>query len=760
MMINYIIFVSNNIILIHQIKLKKILSILFILLINISFSQEFVSGKVLFNDSGIDFPIEGANVIWLNTNQGTITKAAGEFNIQKIKDVKSLVISYIGFKTDTIDIDDKKFITHYLTYSDDNELDEVTVTKKRKTIQRTYLMPQNVVKISEEELLKAACCNLSESFETNPAVDVNHNDALTGTKQIEMLGLKSPYILITEENIPMVRGASQTFGLGFTPGTWIESIQVTKGMGSVINGFESIVGQINTEIKKPFNDIPFFFNLFNGFDGRVEANVHLKSTVSDKIHNTSFIHYNERKKANDKNSDKFLDKPIQDQLNLLSKWQYTDFTKGIVSFLNFRYLEDNKRIGSIYFNEKSDLSKFWGAEILTNRFDSSFKLGYVNPNIPYQSLGFQLAYNFHDQESYYGLNDYNISQKSLFANLIYNSIISNTKNKIKAGLNFSSDSYDEFVFESNIERTDRSFGGFFEYSFDNLNDFNLVFGLRYDVHNNLGSFFTPRLHFRYLFNDNFSIKGSAGTGRKIANIFAENQVIFLSNRINLNKTFTEKLYGVSPEKATNLGFSLDHKVFLFGGQGNIIFDYYNTTFDNRVIIDFENPGEFNFYNSSLGKSKSNSFQAEFLFSKNNWNIVAAYKKYDVKSFYNSGLKEKPIQPRNIIFFNYGIESNKTNNKYWKFDITYNRLGKQRLVSNSRDNFELVDPHFSINSQITRVFNTKFEIYIGGENLNNYKQENPIIMADNPFDPMFDASIVHGPIFGSIYYMGLRFKILN
>ena len=739
--------------------IKRIAFLALFFLLNYSYSQT-ISGKVLFKDNGVDFPIEGANVFWLNTKQGTITKAAGEFNIKNIRDVKSLVISYIGFKTDTIDIDDKKFITHYLTFSDDNELDEVTVSKKRKTIQRTYLMPQNVVKISEEELLKAACCNLSESFETNPSVDVNHNDAITGTKQIEMLGLKSPYILITEENIPMVRGASQTYGLGFTPGTWIESIQVTKGMGSVTNGYESIVGQINTEIKKPYSDMPFFFNLFNSIDGRVEANAHLKSTISDKIQTTSFIHYNDREKANDKNGDKFLDKPIQDQLNLLSKWQYTDASNGIVSFLNIRYLDDNKKVGSIDFNEKSDLSRLWGGEIFTNRFDSSFKLGYVNPKIPYQSLGFQLAYNFHDQESYYGLNDYNISQKSLFINLIYNSIISNTKNKIKAGLNFSSDSYDEFVFKSNIERTDRSFGGFFEYSFDNLNDFNLVFGLRYDNHNNLGSFFTPRLHFRYLLNDNFSIKGSAGTGRKIANVFAENQVIFLSNRKNLNKTFTEKLYGVSPEKATNLGFSLDHKVFLFGGQGNIIFDYYNTTFDNRVIIDFETPGEFNFYNSKLGKSKSNSFQAEFLFSKNNWNITAAYKKYDVKSYYNSGLKEKPIQPRNILFFNYGIESNKINDKNWKFDITYNRLGKQRLVRNPRDNFELVDQHFSINSQITRVFSSKFEVYLGGENINNFKQEDPIIMANNPFDPMFDASIVHGPIFGSTYYMGLRFKILN
>ena len=702
----------------------------------------------------------GATVKWINTDKGTISNEKGDFKLERESKTDLIVISYVGFQTDTLSVKDINNITHYMSYSEENFLDEVTVSKRRNSAQRTYLMPQNIINISEEELLKAACCNLSESFETNPSVDVNHNDAITGTKQIEMLGLKSPYILITEENIPMVRGASQTFGLGFTPGTWIESIQVTKGMGSVTNGYESIVGQINTEIKKPYNDMPFFFNLFKGIDGRFEANAHLRSKVSDKIQNTFFIHYNDRKKVNDKNGDMFLDKPLQDQLNLLSKWQFTDASKGLVSFLNIRYLDDNKKIGSIDFNEKSDLSSFWGGEIFTNRFDSSFKLGYVNPNIPYQSLGFQLAYNFHDQESYYGLNDYNISQKSLFLNLIYNSIISNTKNKIKAGLNFSSDNYSEYVFKSNINRIDRSFGGFFEYSFDNMNDFNLIFGLRYDIHNNIGSFFTPRLHFRYMLNDNFSIKGSVGTGRKIANVFAENQTIFLSNRKNINKNFDAKLYGVSPEKATNLGFSLDHKVFLFGGQGNLIFDFYKTIFDNRVIIDFETFGEFNFYNSSLGKSKSDNYQIEFLFSKNNWNITAAYKKYDVKSYYQSGLKEKPLQPRNIIFFNYGIESNKVNESNWKFDITYNRLGKQRLMLNPRDNYEFTDPHFSINSQITRVFSSKLEVYVGGENLNNYKQENPIIMANDPFNQNFDASIIHGPIFGSTYYMGLRYKILN
>ena len=722
-------------------------------------SQEILKGKVMFSENNNDIPIQGANVYWENSDIGTITNQNGDFNIKLLQN-KKLVISYVGFITDTITVTNKLYIEHYLKESNSKSLDEVTVTKRRRSSQRTYLMPQNIINVSEEELLKAACCNLSESFETNPSVDVNHNDAITGTKQIEMLGLKSPYILITEENIPMVRGASQTFGLGFTPGTWIESIQVTKGMGSVTNGFESIVGQINTEIKKPFTDIPFFLNLFNSVDGRFEANAHIRSKVSEKMHNTLFIHYNDRKRSNDKNGDQFLDKPVQEQLNLLSKWQYTDVSKGLVSFLNIRYLDDYKKIGSINFNEKEDLSRFWGGEILTNRFDSSFKLGYVNPEIPYQSLGFQLAYNFHDQEAYYGLNDYNISQKSLFANLIYNSILFNSKNKIKAGLNFSSDDYSEYVFKSNIDRIDSSFGGFFEYSFDNFIDFNLIFGLRYDIHNNLGSFFTPRLHFRYQLNDNFSLKGSFGTGRKIANIFAENQVIFLSNRKNLNKNFSDKLYGLSPEKATNLGFSLDHKVFLFGGQGNLIFDFYKTIFDNRVIIDFETFGEFNFYNSSFGKSKSDNYQLEFLFSKNNWNITAAYKKYDVSSYYKSGLKEKPLQPRNIIFFNYGIESNKINDKNWKFNITYNRLGKQRLMDNPRDSYEYVDPHFSIMSQITRVFSNKLEVYVGGENINNYKQENPIIMANNPFDPSFDASIVHGPIFGSTYYIGLRYKILN
>ena len=738
--------------------MKNFFSLSFFLLVFVNlYSQEKVKGKVVFEDSGVSYPIGGSSIYWQGTQSGTISNDNGEFEIQKIESTNNLVISYIGFKTQIIQIENDQFFNVVLVYDDENELDDVTVTKRRNAVQRSYILPQNVVKISEQELLNAACCNLSESFETNPAIDVNHSDAITGTKQINMLGLKSPYILITEENVPMVRGASQTYGLGFTPGPWIESIQVTKGMGSVVNGFESIVGQINTELKKPLTDIPLLLNLFNSNNGRVELNTQVKSAVSEKISTSFFAHYNKRDQSNDKNSDGFLDKPLQSQFNLINRWQYTNAAKGLVSFFNIRVLDDLKKIGQVGYQD--DTSK-WGGRIKTNRFDTSFKLGYVNPNIPYQTIGFQLAYNIHDQDSYYGKNIYDINQKSLFSNFLYNSIITNTKNKIKVGINYSFDAYDEFVYGSEINRTDKSFASFIEYSYDNLNNLNLVLGLRYDIHNNIGSFFTPRLHLRYLLNDNLSIKGSYGKGRKIANVFAENQQIFFTNRVIQNKSFSNYLYGLNPELATNYGFSIDQKLSFFGGQGNLIFDYYSTRFDNKVVIDFEKFGEFNFYNSIFGDSVSNSTQLEFIFSKNNWNLTAAYKTYDVNNFYKDGLKEKPLQPKNIIFFNYGIESNRVGEKLWKFNFTYNRLGKQRLMQNTRDREIYAEPHYSINSQITRVFSKKFEVYLGGENINNFKQDNPIIMASDPYSKDFDASIIHGPIFGSTYYMGLRFKILN
>jgi len=721
------------------------------------FCQEIISGKILFSSDNKDYPIEGANIYWLNSSSGTVTGQDGKFSIEKMQNNSELVISYIGFVNDTIKVTDQKYLDHYMKV-DDNDLDEVTVFKKKNPTQRIYSMAQNVVLISEQELLKAACCNLSESFETNPAVDVNHTDALTGSKKIEMLGLKSPYILITEENIPMVRGASQAFGLSFTPGTWVESIQVTKGMGSVVNGFESIAGQINAELKKPLNDIPLFLNGFYGFDGRLEMNAHLNEKVSEKLTTTFFLHHNRRDKINDKNNDGFLDKPLQDQNNFLNKWQYTDAINGIVSFFNIRYLDDEKIFGM----NNNESRNVWNGEISTKRFDSSFKLGYVNPNLPFQSLGLQLSYSSHDQNSVYGFRNYDINQDSFFSNIVYNSIITNTQNKIKFGLNLTSDAYDEILNRRDISRKDNSFGGFFEYSFDNFNNLNLVAGLRYDNHNNMGSFFTPRFHIRYTPLDRFTVKASYGQGRKIANIFAENQQMFYSNRsIEIIESEPgNSTYGLNPEKATNYGLSLDKGFNLFGGQGNFIIDYFKTDFDDKVIIDFEYPGIVQIYNATDKKSYYQSFQAEIIYSLNRFNMTTAYKNYDVQISYNDGVKSKPLQPSEIFFLNIGYESQNNNGKLWKYDFTLNRVGKQRLMRNPRDSSSYTNKHTFINAQITKVFSEKFEIYAGGENLLNYKQENPIIFFEDPSNSLFDASVIHGPIFGAAFYAGFRFKVLN
>ena len=322
-------------------------------------------------------------------------------------------------------------------------------------------------------------------------------------------------------------------------------------------------------------------------------------------------------------------------------------------------------------------------------------------------------------------------------------------------MNYSYDNYDEMLsqklYTDIIKRKDSSVGAFFEYNYDNFTNFNIVAGLRYDQHNNMGSFFTPRVHFRYSIAPRFSLKGSIGTGRRISNILTENLQIFVTNRVIQNKNLDNLLYGLKPEKATNYGISIDKGFSFIGGQGNFIIDYYKTDFDNKIIVDFEKPREVTFYNSENNQSKSSSFQAELLFSKNRWNITAAYKNYDIKLMYKDGLKQKPLQPREILFFNFGTESRKVDEKLWKYDFTFNSIGKQRLMKNVRDKNKYSSSHFTINSQVTRVFSEKFEIYVGGENLNNYMQPEPIIFASDPFNKDFDASIIHGPIFGASYY---------
>lgn len=647
------------------------------------------------------------------------------------------------------------------------EIEEVKIENKKKGIQKSLKKTTNTSVVSSKELLKAACCNLAESFETNPSIDVNFSDALTGTKQIKMLGLTSPYLMITEENIPSVRGASQAYGLSFTPGTWVESIQITKGAGSVVNGFESISGQINTELIKPMHDIPFYLNVYGSTDSRFEVNTHFNKKISDKWATSLYVHGNARVSKNDMNHDHFLDNPLGKQINLVNRWQYSNPESGWVSFINFKFMNDEKQTGEVDFDPNRDklTTNFWGSEINTQRFDFSSKVGYVFEDMPYQSIGFQSAFSNHNQESYFGLNQYNIKQQSYYSNLIFNSIINNTRNKFATGLNFTYDRYDELVTLSDVSRIDNSVGAFFEYTFDDNDKFSYILGGRFDYHNRLGAFFTPRLHVRYNPWEKSVFRFSAGRGKRAANIYAENQNLFGSSRAFSVLDSNGRIYGLNPEIAWNYGVSFTQNFKLFGRNADATLDFYRTDFQNQVVVDvMQSPQSVLFYNLR-GTSFANSFQLDFNYEIiKHFNLRTAYKYYDISIDYLSGNFQRPLQAKHRFFGNLEYETHiKDKGKQWKFDFTVNWLGKQQLPNTATNPVEDRLPNFSpsfsvVNTQITRTFSSTFEMYIGGENIGNYKQQNAILGEHNPFGTHFDTSIVYAPIFGQMYYMGLRFKI--
>lgn len=751
--------------------MKKHILFLFIFIGFYGFSQQKIKGVVYENTlDDKNLPLIGATVLWEGTTEGTQTDVNGKFELSYRANT-NLIVSFIGMRTETVSVNPNEEIS--VTLYPDSMIEEIVIQRKRQSLSRIRNSATNVQLISSSELLKAACCNLSEAFETNPSIDVNFSDAVTGNKQIRMLGLNSPYILMAEENIPAVRGASQAYGLSFIPGTWVESIQVTKGAGSVVNGYESISGQINYELIKPLNDIPLFVNAYASTDSRFELNTHLNQKISDKWSTSLFLHGNARTSKNDMNDDGFLDNPLGNQINVMNRWQYTNAEKGWVGFFNFRYMNDDKQSGSVDFDKKRDklTTNHWGSELLTEKFDASAKIGYVFPDTPWKSIGFQNSFNSHNQDSYFGLRTFDIHQNSFYSNLIYNSILSNTMHKFATGISFTYDGYDEFVSSvdgtstTDFSRKDNSVGAFFEYTYDNTDDFSVVAGVRVDNHNRLGTFVTPRIHSRYNPWEGGTIKASVGRGIRSASIFAENQHLFASSREFSILNTNGKIYGLDPEIAWNYGISLMQDFHLFGKKAEVIADFYRTDFQNQVVVDlYANPQEVLFYNLD-GSSFANSFQLEFNVDiTHHFNIRTAYKYYDVQTDYLGGRDLRPLQAKHRFFTNVGYETHVSDKgKQWKFDWTMNLIGKQKMPFTGSNPTPYQAREWSpnltlMNAQITHSFSPVFEIYVGGENITNYKQKDAIIGADDAFGTYFDSSMIYGPVFGAMYYAGLRFKI--
>jgi len=720
-----------------------------------------VNGVVLeVNSKGSFSPLANASVYWLDNRQGVITDSTGVFVIARQPTENRLVIAYAGYKTDTLVVSESTDLRVVLATG--RQLKDVTVYSRKGGYYSSALTPVRTQVIGTQELYKAACCNLSESFETNPSVDVSYNDAVTGTKQIQLLGLAGIYTQLTVENMPGPRGIAASGGLSFIPGPWIESIQLTKGTGSVANGYESIAGQINVEEKKPLTGERLFFNAYVNDIGKTDVNLDVSKKISNKWSTALLVHDDILANKNiDGNHDGFRDLPGGNQLAIKNRWQYDDH-KGLMAQVGVMALADDRTGGQVGFNPATDklTTNRYGLGLKTERYEVFGKMGYIFPEKKYKSIGLQVSAFSHRQNDYFGLTTYNGKQQNIYANLIYQSIIGNTNHKFRTGLSFVYDNYNENLNSISYKRRETVPGAFFEYTWDASPKFNMVAGVRADNDNLFGAFVTPRLNARYQPFSHTTIRFSGGRGERTANIFAENLGWLASSRtINITGNAANGAYGLKPEIAWNEGISIDQKFKLFERDGTAGIDFFRTDFVNQVVIDADKSATaINFYNLS-GKSYSNSLQGEV-----NYNVLKhvdirlAYRLFDVKTTYHGDLLQRPLVAKQRAFASLGYE---TAGK-WQFNYTVQAVGQKRLPY-SGDNpaeyeWQNYSPAYVVMSvQVSKTLKL-WDVYIGVEDLNNFYQKQLIIDAANPFNKYFDASVVWGPTFGRMFYAGVRLKI--
>ncbi|WP_411811491.1 TonB-dependent receptor domain-containing protein [Chryseobacterium scophthalmum] len=644
----------------------------------------------------------------------------------------------------------------------EKNIEGVTITASKAATSISKKEAGLVFNIDSKELLKAACCNLSESFETNATVDVSFSNAVTGTKQLKMLGLDQKYTSLTKELLPEIRGLASAYGLNFIPGRWIESIQLTKGGSTVTNGYESITGQINTELIKNSKTPETSLNLFADFNGRAEANVTHVAAINDKWSQTFLLHGNGTFGDTDMNDDNFLDRPKGTQLNAAYLLNYNDLERsGFGSHFGINFIKDERTAGQIGFDKKLSQKKqsLYGVGIDISRFQVWNKTGYVFKGKPYQSLGWMNQYVYHQQDSFFGLRNYSGQQHTYYSNLIFESILGNTNHKYKAGASFLYDGYEENYLVDNFKRNEIVPGVFAEYTLTGLK-YTLVAGARADFHNLAGMQFTPRLNFKYDFTPQTIFRLSAGRGFRTANVFAESQQYFASNRNIQILQNGGDIYGLRPEIAWNYGVSLQQEFKIFGKKSTIVADFFRTDFQDQVLVDLDrSPQQLTFYNLD-GKSFANSFQTQWDFTPfKNFDVRLAYKYYDVQADYLDGRREVPFMAKHRGFVNLAYATNKNKNEgFWSFDTTLNWVGKQRLPNTSTNPAEFQLPMYSesyavLNAQISRNFNKKLRAYLGGENLTSYHQENAIMDFRNPFGNYFDGGMVYAPIMKANFYVG-------
>ncbi len=732
--------------------MKTITGIIVFVLVfsNLGFSQ--ITGNVFEQKEKEKTPLFGVNIYWENTTQGTTSDKDGYFSIQKNENTNRLVISFVGYKPDTITITNDEPLKIILM--DSRFLDEVIIGARSPGTHYSRMETGNIQNITDDELCKAACCNLSESFETNASVDASYSDATTGAKQIKLLGLAGKYVQMMTENIPNLYGVSQPYALGYIPGPWMESIQVSKGTSAVINGYDAVTGQINVEYKKPKSADLFYFNQLVSSAGKIENNLDMSFSVAPKLSTTFLAHTQFDVLSIDENNDSFSDMPQIDQYIFFNRWDYLG--KDVTIRFGVKFLDETRKGGQLGTLPSSYDSSYvpYKINIGTERLEAFYKMGYVFPKKRYQSFSVITNFINHKQDSYYGPTTFDATQISGYSNLIWQSAIKgNLNHKYNAGISIKYEDLSQVLNDSAFNNVEFVPGTYLQYTGKPVDKLNLILGIRADYHNHHGVLITPRANMKYNLSGNIIIRASAGKGYRYANVLAENSFLLASSRQFIIDS------DLNLEEAWNYGGNITFYVPINKKELTINTEFYRTDFVNQIIADFEDVRKVHFYNLN-GKSYSNTYQIEASYEIiKGLDATLAYRYNDVKQTIGGQLVEAPLTNRykGIATFSYKTPLDK-----WQFDFTAQFNGGGRIPSTLENpveyQLETEFPSYSIyNAQITKFF--KFwEMYLGVENVFGFTQKSPILSAADPYSDNFDSSLIWGPVHGRKFFLGIRFAI--
>ncbi len=687
----------------------------------------------------------------------------------------------------------------YAQEASDFQIEEVTVVQRKKGKVKSRTEAFDTEKLNSEELCRAACCNLSEAFETSASVDVAYADAATGAKQIRLLGLGGTYVQLIQENTPAVRGLAQSFGLEYIPGPWMNSIQVSKGTSSVINGYEAISGQINVELLKPQTQNPLSLNLMFNSELMAEANIeggwqiplkehkheheHGEHCHHESLYTGILAHYTGSYMAMDGNNDGFVDMPKVQNANLANRWFYRHGDYTFQAFV--RGLYDRRRGGQL----SDTIVNPYLINLNTWRVEGFMKNGYVYDDESGSSVAVIAAASYHNLQNQYGLRDWHAAQTNAYINAIWQGNFEgvgevDNDHRLSAGLSVNFDKYDETLVlpvtgnpspvTYDLNRYEVTPGLFAEYNFKYDEMLSLVAGVRADYSTRYGFFFTPRMNIRYTPFEWWTLRGSVGMGYRSPNAIADNAFVLPSSR-TLNLTSD-----IQQERAVNAGLSTTFYIPIGSKELQLSAEYYYTHFFNSLIVDLDqDPHAVHIYNQSdiNGKSFAHCAQVEASMEVlRGWTWTLAFRYTDVKQ--TTGVAPDLNDPAGEI--TYQLRSKALTNRFkgiistsyqtplkkWQFDVTAQFNGVGRMPDGFTAYGDLAGGHGTskqltwypqLMAQVTKYFRT-CSLYLGAENMTNFRQDTPIIAADVPFGPDFDASMVCGPTTGWKVYIGFRYDL--